>query len=544
MKGVEDRQIYLEHALHLAPRLLSLLDRNPMSPTFGCFHRAYWHYKTSSFPSSIYQCNLYSLALLYNSESSINPYHKDPVILKYIKAGLEFTSNIQKRDGSFDEWFANERGWSGPTGYICHILCSTYPLIKEDLEHNELKRLEKMILKSCQHLSKRWESHILVNHILMVLLPLQQAYHLFKREEDFKAYQKIKSKLFKYLNGEEGWGLEYDGLDIGYLTGSLSFLGRLYELDPDEKYKSFAEKSFEFLGYFIFSDQHMAPQFGSRQTSCFFWYATEYWAQKINLPVKLVSFTRNLLKTQNHFQTNSLDDHYLTYRSWELLDCYRLKGSLKSSETKLPFQESGQTRWFKHSGILYFHDKNRILVCFAKKGGSYLIYDKTKKQFSDINFGFQISSKRKFYSSNCVNKKTKIKFKDNELIVKSFLSQMKYPQMTPFKQVVFQLIMQVFGRNAFLSEFLKNRIRNLLMVGFKRSRFSLERKITLGERIKVSDHLSGKGKINQIYYGGIYSPRYVPQSRYFETVDLQFFPEEIREFSGHSRLDLKLSEVY
>src|SRR3989338_4271482 len=36
------RSVYSQRALSQIPRLLSLQDRNPYSPTFGCFKRTYW----------------------------------------------------------------------------------------------------------------------------------------------------------------------------------------------------------------------------------------------------------------------------------------------------------------------------------------------------------------------------------------------------------------------------------------------------------------------------------------------------------------------
>ena len=49
-----DPRWYADAALHEIPRLLTLLDRDPSSPTYGCFDRNYWHYRTQDFPSGIY----------------------------------------------------------------------------------------------------------------------------------------------------------------------------------------------------------------------------------------------------------------------------------------------------------------------------------------------------------------------------------------------------------------------------------------------------------------------------------------------------------
>ena len=42
-------------------RVLTQMDRDPDSPTFGCFDRNYWHYKIRDFPSSILQQGVFTI---------------------------------------------------------------------------------------------------------------------------------------------------------------------------------------------------------------------------------------------------------------------------------------------------------------------------------------------------------------------------------------------------------------------------------------------------------------------------------------------------
>ena len=72
------KTIYAESALRSVPRLLSLLDRNPLSPTSGCFHRDYWLYKTSDFPDAVRQFGAHALALVYAHDFPGNVYGANP----------------------------------------------------------------------------------------------------------------------------------------------------------------------------------------------------------------------------------------------------------------------------------------------------------------------------------------------------------------------------------------------------------------------------------------------------------------------------------
>ena len=59
------RDLLLRHGLAEIPKFLTLLDRNPHSPTYGCFDRNYWHYRIIDFPSGMAQAFVWPLALAW-----------------------------------------------------------------------------------------------------------------------------------------------------------------------------------------------------------------------------------------------------------------------------------------------------------------------------------------------------------------------------------------------------------------------------------------------------------------------------------------------
>ena len=67
---------YLKFILQQTPRILSQIDRDPNSPTYGCCDRNFWHYKIRDFPSAILQQSGYGLALLYQYNFPGNIYYK------------------------------------------------------------------------------------------------------------------------------------------------------------------------------------------------------------------------------------------------------------------------------------------------------------------------------------------------------------------------------------------------------------------------------------------------------------------------------------
>ena len=60
------RDLFAQEALAQIPKILTLLDRNIHSPTYGCFDRNFWHYKIIDFPSGMAQEFVLPLTLAYN----------------------------------------------------------------------------------------------------------------------------------------------------------------------------------------------------------------------------------------------------------------------------------------------------------------------------------------------------------------------------------------------------------------------------------------------------------------------------------------------
>ena len=56
---------HFKEAISSVPRLLSLIDRNPVSKSFGSFDRSYWLEKSIDFPSANLQFGVLALSLLY-----------------------------------------------------------------------------------------------------------------------------------------------------------------------------------------------------------------------------------------------------------------------------------------------------------------------------------------------------------------------------------------------------------------------------------------------------------------------------------------------
>ena len=94
--------VYADKALCQIPRLLSLQDLNPYSPTYGCFKRTYWLDKTVDFPDALPQFGVLSLVLSYAHQMPGNQFYQQEKIREWALAGMRYWTKVQHRDGSFD----------------------------------------------------------------------------------------------------------------------------------------------------------------------------------------------------------------------------------------------------------------------------------------------------------------------------------------------------------------------------------------------------------------------------------------------------------
>ncbi len=100
--------IYLHAIRNQAARVLSLLDREALSPTFGCFDRTYWAWKVTDFPVARFQEGLCLLCFLYTTQFESDVYYGNEKLRRWITGGFDFWTRIQRPGGYFDEAYPYE----------------------------------------------------------------------------------------------------------------------------------------------------------------------------------------------------------------------------------------------------------------------------------------------------------------------------------------------------------------------------------------------------------------------------------------------------
>lgn len=97
-------------------RMIEMQDRDPKSPSHGCFHYAYWRDKTSEFPDARFQEAGAAMGLLslprFDAARETTGLPPSDALYRSFSAALGNWARTQYREGCWDEWYKGERGFA------------------------------------------------------------------------------------------------------------------------------------------------------------------------------------------------------------------------------------------------------------------------------------------------------------------------------------------------------------------------------------------------------------------------------------------------
>lgn len=495
-----------------AKRLLSLMDRNCFSETRGSFDRDYWLHKTRDFSSAARQQGMLALSHYYlNKETE---YFKSNQILTYIEWSIEYTGKIQNSDGSFDEWYPNERGWAGPTAYIIHTCCRTYKLLENDLNKDSLTTLRNIIEKGAIHLTKSDELQVITNHIAIAATALFESYQITKKTSFKNHYTVLRKKILDNFQ-DEGWCLEYDGPDIGYQSATISFLTHVLAEESDSELEYLINKSFDFISHFIAPSGEILNSVSSRNTTNHFYFGYAHWSKLGNITAKKL-YSLSILGKSPLPQHN--EDHYFLYRLPELLEALYIDKPLENVDHKLACEiADANENEFKKSGIMTLNTADKYIVMNLRKGGTLSVFDKNTELISNDN-GLLLKRGSNSFCTNLISHNHKFSFKSSTTFNCSG-NFIKVPTQyfNPLKLILFRLALLLVAFNRKTAYWFKNAIKGILITPKKHIDISFERIIHISDdKIEVKNIIAGDlKKEDTLFYDSDFYTRYVPQSNYY-----------------------------
>ncbi len=542
------RDAYVERALPHVSRLLGLQDRNPYSPTYGCFHRDYWLDKTSDFPDAVRQFGVHALALAWACDFPGNPYRGQPKVRDWTVAGLEFWARIQHDDGSFDEFYPFERGWSGPTAFTTYTAIEACRLLGDELPRETKEKVHRAIHRAARFIARgESEEDHLANHHAIACMTVWKACELLGDPELERGFRRLLDGFLKYYVREEGWTIEYDGVDPGYLSATVSFLGKLVQSRPDPELFALLERLVEFCAWFVYPDGSYAGLLGSRNTLHFYPHGFEILAPRMPLAAAVAEKTLGALDDGKLVPPEIMGDRYVFYRVPELLQSWLDWVPRPEPLPPLPCERPPFARWFPRARVFVAAGPRHYVVANLAKGGALRAFDRRENRplLNDGGLLGRLADGR-VVTSQWVDPEHRCTADDRGFEVSGTLHAVPTGKLfSPLKTIVFRSALLGLGWNPKLAHWMKGGIRRSLMLGRRPVPLAFRRRFTLdgdgGAAIEDEVRRTGEVRVADLSVGDEFYVRYVPQSRYFQPHELVggphvFGPAELAELNGGGTL--------
>jgi hypothetical protein len=505
--AAECREALARSALAEIPRLLTLLDREPSSSTFGCFDRDYWHYRVTDFPCGMSQEFVLPLALVWALELPGNPYRGDGEIRRWIEAGIRFAARSAHRDGSCDDYYPFERATGASAFSLLAMLdaCALVGLTGD-------KDIEGFFLKRARWLSSHREAGRLSNHEALIIACLVRV----AERSGLSFEDQIRARLERLLSWQspEGWFDEYGGADPGYLSLTIGLLADVDRRRPDLELREPIARAVKFLAALVHPDGSVGGEYCSRGTVNFFPHGLEiagHW-----LPEALAINDRALRPLAEGLDPCFSDDRIVGHHLWSRLIAWAewndrrpgpapfVKQSMAFPEARLRVDVRGDFR----------------LYCGLDRG-AFKLFQGARLVTSDTGPALKTRDGRvAVFHTDCI---VEAPHPDEILRIHGLMAWAKSDLLTPFRSVVLRLIMLIVGR--FAPNLVRSLLQRRLVKLNKKAPFLAIRTIGwTSNGLRVKDEIvpkNGWKSVEQAGVGGFQVPMTTVMARVWQAAQVQ-----------------------
>ncbi|MBI5210453.1 MAG: hypothetical protein HY927_10830 [Elusimicrobia bacterium] len=240
-------------------RLLCQIDGDPLSPTYGCAHLAYWRDKTSDVADTRRQEAMLPLALLFARPFPGSPFEGDARLHRAVGALLSCWMRGQYPDGSHDEWYKGERAYAA-AAFSAHAVARTLDLMRDHLARETLAAAESRLALTADWLSAR-DDLFKTNHQAVGACALAWAGRLLK-EPRYTGAAKAKLASIAAVQTAEGWFPEVGHMDVGYTFLTSEFAAMAMEAMGDHSLAEAFARAFDFASDWVHPDMTVGEEYG------------------------------------------------------------------------------------------------------------------------------------------------------------------------------------------------------------------------------------------------------------------------------------------
>ncbi len=518
------RSLYLTAALAEIPRVLGAVDRNPYRPTYGCLDRQFWHYRTSSFPSQMYQEGALPLAQVYAMDLPGNRWFGDPRVRELAVAAMQFAARSSHRDGACDDYYPFEQAL-GAAVFSLQAAAEAYRILQ--LDDPELLRWSE---RRARWLIRHDEPGRLANHQALAVLALLRVGEITHRQEFRDAAQARLQELLTWQS-DEGWFDEYGGADPGYQTLTIDCLAKVRRLSGDTKLDEPLRKALAFARLFLHPDGSYAGEYGSRGTYHFYPHAAELLAADNPDAADLADGFLHGLSAGK--QAAFSDDRMFLHRLGNLIEAYADWSPTRPTTCRTPPGEPA--RYLPQAQLLVRRTKTTHTVISLARGGVFKHFGRRGPVLTDAGLILQTTDGR-VAVSQMHDRSRQIEPASGDdpehvtLTVSGPLSWIRFETATPLRQALFHVGMWGIGR--WCRTWVRRLLQRRLITGRRECPVRLTRRFEFpphrearretGPRVTDTIELTDPGiRVRRMAFGTDHEAAYVAASGVYQESVLQ-----------------------
>lgn len=367
------REPWSRLAASATPRVLSWLDREPFSPTYGSFDRSFWSWKLVDHASARFQQAIFTLAHLATRPGC--PQREKQHLLAGCAAGITNWASLQHSDGSFDEAYPYERSLAA-TAVTSFWIGEAIELLGTSLDRESRELGLTTLAKAAAWLDRNDESHgHQTSHLAAAAGACEVAHRLTGERTCATRRDHFLERIYS-CQSDEGWYEEYGGADPGYQTRASYYLARIWAETSDERLLTSLARASEFLSWMTHPDGTLGGEYTSRNTEVAYPAAFEILAPVVPAAAAIAASLRRSIPGVRAVALPAMDRWNLLPQTNNLHAASRFAAPLAGDEdARLPCY-GDESRDFRDAGVSLRATARLWVVVGLSKGGVVKCWDR------------------------------------------------------------------------------------------------------------------------------------------------------------------------
>ncbi len=515
---------YRRLILEAAPRLLSQLDRESLSPTRGSFDRDHWSWKFRDFPVVLLQASLIPLAWLYTNPFFGNVYQGNAELLEWMQYGLESLLERQHRNGAFDTVGPNTQD-HGITLGVVYNLTTVERTLGDRLPAALRGRIADAVRRACQFAARTAEDYAFIsNHHALYALAWFRAGRLLGDETLTARADQTIGQIIAHQS-VEGWYLEYGGADPGYESLGIHYLAVFNRDRRSAALDASLARAIDFYSNAVHPDGSVGGGYGSRDTLLWYPGGFELLGHQIPMAAAVTRFMRMRLDLGNVVTLRNVDAHNLPTLMASY--CMAVEALASTPEIQplppLPCEAPQLLRVFGASGLVVAGTPHYRAVVNLRKGGMLVVFDSDSGSILHEDAGYVIRASGHDWTTALITDPEQVEQGVGHVQVTTSFLRANREVLTPFKFLILRALNLTLFRSVWLGALIRNRIISQLITGRKVGPYRIVRRIDFGdERVTVHDEIEAVNTraATHVWRPRTYQAQHMGSARYFHPREL------------------------